>query len=147
MVDAHPKEEQGPLERYVALTAAFFQCACMGPYEMGCWLTLCWLIRTCVLVAPHVHSCAPELTPGFEFPTDNPCIFRFSPRPNTTSLPHEPCPTDRPARPARRANSFLRKLFLQGRHADRRGVLNEMKWSIMATYTETYKKLRKVRKS
>ena len=47
----------------------------------------------------------------------------------------------------RRANSFLRKLFSGGRHSDPRWVLNEMKWSIMATYTETYKKLRKVRKS
>ena len=105
----------------------------MGPYEMGCWLTLCWLIRTCVLVAPHVHSCAPELTPGFEFPTDNPCNFRFSHRPNTTSLPHEPRlaqPTDPPDPPGElihsSGNYFQRADMRTG------GGVNEMKGSIMA---------------
>ena len=36
-------DPQGPIHR---------QCACMGPYEMGCWLTLCRLIRTCMHELP-----------------------------------------------------------------------------------------------
>ena len=57
---------------------------CMGPYEMGYCLTLCWLIRTCmhVLTALQLHNNKDKVS--------------------------------------------------------RRGVVNEMKGSIRATYTKTY---------
>jgi hypothetical protein len=57
---------------------------CMGPYEMGYWLTLCWLLRTCmhVLTALQLHNNKDKVS--------------------------------------------------------RRGVVNEMKGSVRATYTKTY---------
>ena len=57
---------------------------CMGPYEMGYWLTLCWLIRTCmqVLGSLQLHNNKDKVS--------------------------------------------------------RRGVVNEMKGTIRATYTKTY---------
>ena len=39
------------------------------------------------------------------------------------------------------------EILFRGRHSDPRWVVKKMKWSIMATYTETYKKLRNVKKS
>ena len=56
----------------------------LGKYDKGCWLTLCWLIRTCmhVLTALQLHNNKDKVS--------------------------------------------------------RRGVVNEMKVTIRATYTKTY---------